>query len=136
VVRAQVFSGAHLPSTGAIHRGCGCMTETFDFSKITEGWEPPVSAEQQAMASLRYGMAAKLAGSGRFLEIGCGTGYALPKIAATASVTIGVDLELENLRQARWQLPGAALLQASGECLPLQAATFDAIACLEALYLP
>ncbi len=58
------------------------------------------------------------------LEVGCGDGELLAHIAAARRT--GVDLSAAQLERARWRLPGATLVQQSGEELELSG-TFDAI---------
>ncbi len=51
------------------------------------------------------------------LEIGCGSGRFLPPLARAVRLVVGSDISLGMLREARRQVPAAALLQGSGRDL-------------------
>jgi ubiquinone/menaquinone biosynthesis C-methylase UbiE len=61
---------------------------------------------------------------GRVLDLGCGTGRDLPLLPPGS---VGVDPALDSLRRARRRAPGARLVQARAEALPLRAAAFDTV---------
>jgi SAM-dependent methyltransferase len=63
-------------------------------------------------------------GLGRCIDIGCGTGVAIPELVRLGWTVTGVDLSEEMLSQAR--AFGADVHQASAESLPFEDASFDA----------
>jgi SAM-dependent methyltransferase len=63
-------------------------------------------------------------GRGRCLDIGCGTGVAIPELARLGWTVVGVDVSDEMLRRAR--AFGAELHRAPGDALPFDDASFDA----------
>lgn len=68
-------------------------------------------------------------GGCRILDLGCGTGRYL-RLAAPGTAVVGADLSRGMLQRARRQTSadlGARWVQASVECLPFCAATFDRI---------
>lgn len=66
------------------------------------------------------------------LEVGCGPGDLL--LALPAGAHLGLDLSASMLRRARTRLgPGARLLLADAERLPLDPASFDRVICSEVL---
>ncbi len=70
--------------------------------------------------------------SGRVLDVGCGTGRAVPflrQAVGDAGRVVALDVTPEMLAEARRRGRGqlAKLVQADGEALPFRAASFDAI---------
>lgn len=65
-------------------------------------------------------------GSGQCLDIGCGTGLAIPELMRLGWTVTGVDLSEAMLSRARERAPRAELVRASAEKLPFGKATFDA----------
>jgi SAM-dependent methyltransferase len=63
-------------------------------------------------------------GRGRCLDLGCGTGVAIPELVRLGWTVVGVDVSEEMLRRARTY--GAELHRASGDALPFEEASFDA----------
>jgi SAM-dependent methyltransferase len=63
-------------------------------------------------------------GRGRCLDLGCGTGVAIPELTRLGWTVIGVDVSKEMLSRAAAY--GAELHRAPGEQLPFEDASFDA----------
>jgi SAM-dependent methyltransferase len=63
-------------------------------------------------------------GRGRCLDIGCGTGVAIPELTRLGWTVVGVDASEEMLSRARTF--GVELHRAPGETLPFDDASFDA----------
>jgi SAM-dependent methyltransferase len=63
-------------------------------------------------------------GRGRCLDLGCGTGVAIPELTRLGWTVVGVDVSEQMLRRARTH--GAELIRAPGEALPFDDASFDA----------
>jgi SAM-dependent methyltransferase len=63
-------------------------------------------------------------GRGRCLDLGCGTGVAIPELARLGWTVVGVDVSEEMLSRARPS--GAEVIQAPAEALPFDDASFDA----------
>jgi SAM-dependent methyltransferase len=63
-------------------------------------------------------------GRGRCLDLGCGTGVAIPELARLGWTVVGVDVSEEMLSRARPL--GAELIRAPAEALPFADASFDA----------
>ena len=73
----------------------------------------------------------------KILDIGCGTGHQMKRLASMGYAVSGVDGSPEMLGHATRNNPGATLRQADVESLPFDAATFDAVISIEVLrYLP
>lgn len=60
------------------------------------------------------------------LEVGCGVGHLLQRLGRSCSVW-GMDISTAALTQARTVEPGARLMQARAEALPIGDAIFDAV---------
>lgn len=68
-------------------------------------------------------------GSGRCLDLACGTGINLRRLADAGWAVTGVDISPDQLRLARRRAPdGVELIQADVTRLPFEDATFDAVA--------
>jgi ubiquinone/menaquinone biosynthesis C-methylase UbiE len=65
--------------------------------------------------------------AGRVLEVGTGTGLALPGYPDTVTSVTAIDVDAEALERARRRRPGAELLHASVQELPFPDASFDAV---------
>ena len=63
-------------------------------------------------------------GAGRCLDLGCGTGVALPELIRLGWTAVGVDISEKMLGRARTH--GAELHRASAESLPFDDESFDA----------
>ena len=63
-------------------------------------------------------------GRGRCLDLGCGTGVAIPELTRLGWTVVGVDVSEEMLSRAR--AFGAELHRAPAEALPFDDASFDA----------
>ena len=73
------------------------------------------------------------ASQGRVLEVGCGTGHWLAQIGAAHDV-VGVDPSSAMLRRARRAAPGARVLRATAEALPLRDRCVDRVFFINALH--
>jgi ubiquinone/menaquinone biosynthesis C-methylase UbiE len=70
------------------------------------------------------------AGPGLCLDLGCGTGVAIPELVERGWRVVGVDLSGDQLRLARQRAgaPGASLVAADATALPFADGSFDAVA--------
>ncbi len=79
----------------------------------------------------RYDFVAPLIG-GRLLDVGCGRGYGLQLIKAS-EWRVGLDVSFSFLAEAKELVGGVSLIQASGENLPFQPSSFNAIMAFEVI---
>jgi ubiquinone/menaquinone biosynthesis C-methylase UbiE len=74
-------------------------------------------------------LAARLPEGGRVLDLGCGNGAKLARLAGRFDL-VGVDFSEEQLRLGRAKVPEASLLAADFSELDIAANTFDAVTAL------
>ena len=67
------------------------------------------------------------------LDIGCGTGCMLEELSRQGYSPAGLDLRPEGLRSTHAKLPRVLLLQGEAACLPLAAASFEAVLLLDVM---
>ncbi len=75
-------------------------------------------------------LAAAVPSGSRTLDLGCGDGYLLERLAARGhdpARLVGLDVSSHELRAARARLPTVALLHARAQDLPLATASLDAV---------
>lgn len=70
------------------------------------------------------------------LDLGCGTGFWLPRYAADAREVIGVEPDVDLLRRARSRTPDARVLHGSAEQIPLADASVDVVHARFAYFFP
>lgn len=106
------------------HRG---IAEQAD---IIWNWDSP-SGRRRADRRARIFVARGGLAPGRLaLELGCGTGIFLEKVATTGARIVGLDLSADLLAKARARLGGApnvVLLRGDAEHLPYAASSFDVV---------
>ena len=66
-------------------------------------------------------------GDGTCLDLGCGTGVALPKLARLGWTVVGVDVSEAMLERARRRVAEAELVRAAADDLPFPDGSFDAV---------
>jgi cyclopropane fatty-acyl-phospholipid synthase-like methyltransferase len=101
-----------------VERGYDAIAEEF------ETWSTAnVGPKQRYLAELT----ARLPNDAAVLELGCGAGSTLARLAERFDVT-GTDLSREQLRRAAERVPAATLLQGDLTSLELPPASFAAVA--------
>lgn len=68
------------------------------------------------------------------LDAGCGTGLSMEPLTARGMTVTGVDSSGEMLAAARLRVPGATLVEAGVEALPLPDHRFDGAVCAQAFH--
>jgi SAM-dependent methyltransferase len=66
-------------------------------------------------------------GSGRCLDLGCGSGVAIPVLESLGWTVTGVDISELMLERARSRAPHAELIHGHANALPFAEASFDAV---------
>jgi SAM-dependent methyltransferase len=102
------------------------------YDGLADWYDNYVTAEELitvALASLERLLGS---GPGRCLDVGCGTGIALPALAAQKWTMVGVDVSADQLAVAkdRAESVGARLVQADASQLPFSDGSFDAVVSL------
>ena len=99
-------------------------------------WRHPATYELENRAAdpegtIEAAMRAQASWSGRmFLDLGCGTGFHLPRWAADAATVIGVEPHPDLVAMARRRtrrLPNVAVHQGTAQAVPLPDASVDVV---------
>ena len=104
------------------------------FRSLTETARTRADADQMAMAQLRHSLVADLSKGRDLLDVACGSGYALSLIARESRSVVAFDRDEANVRDSRRAVPSASVHVGDAEDLRLEPASFDVVACLEAIY--
>ena len=83
------------------------------------------SGQERRLRIIRAAMPAGT--SARVLEIGCGLGLYLNRIAPGAALTVGVEYEADRARLAAENVDGATVVTAANEALPFADGSFDIV---------
>lgn len=98
-------------------------------------WANPGSADYEPAAEARYDLLVDRVGrGGRLLDVGCGDGYLLSRVAGAHDFTAGLDPERGAIEIARRRLGGAAargLARAAAGSLPYADRSFDTVVLAE-----
>jgi SAM-dependent methyltransferase len=89
------------------------------FVEWFEDFRPSLNADERDVLPRILGR-----GQGRCLDLGCGTGVAIPEVRRLGWTVVGVDISEGMLSRARAR--GAELHQASADSLPFDDGSFDA----------
>jgi len=85
--------------------------------------------------SIIAGYVGYLGGAPRILDVGCGNGLLMERLAPLAHTYVGCDYAFSAVEQAsRRAHAGATLVAADAARLPFKAACFDVVICNEVLY--
>jgi len=109
----------------------------MDYAAVTERVGQKASREQVERIYQRYRLAARLAGNGAVIEIGCGTGMGLGYLAQYAARVVGVDIDERNLALAAQGTAGLGNVEVrrmDSHDLRFPDASFDLALVYEAIY--
>ena len=87
-------------------------------------------ASPEAVLSARASAVQMLgSGPGRCLDLGCGTGRAIPALKAAGWTVVGTDISIDQLEAARQRTgePAEHLVRADAHALPFEDGEFDAV---------
>ena len=106
------------------HRGIA------DQAEIIWNWDSPSGRRRAERRAAIFVEGCSLAPGRRVLELGCGTGIFLEKVAASGARLVGLDLSEDLLAKARARLGAVSnvvLHRGNAEHLPYADATFDTV---------
>ena len=104
--------------------------EIADQAEIIWNWHSPSGRRRADRRASIFVERGGLAPGRRALELGCGTGIFLEKVAPSGARLVGLDLSEDLLARARGRLgaaPNVTLHRGNAECLPYADASFDAV---------
>ena len=108
----------------AFHRGIA------DHAELIWNWDSPSGRARAARRAALLVEAAGLHPGVRALELGCGTGVFLQKVAPHGASITGIDLSADLLERCAERMAGAAhvaLVRGNAEKMPFADGTFDAV---------
>ncbi len=117
--------------------GVTLKQRTPEFSTITESPCNRATSDQLSILHTRYAWAAKYAANRDVLEVACGAGVGLGRIAQVAHRTVGGDIDECNCAIASETYHGRReieVMHLDAEHLPFPANSFDLIILFEAIY--
>jgi len=117
-------------ATDRLRREIEHHREIAERAEIIWNWDSP-SGRRRALRRARiYVEAGGLAPGRLALELGCGTGIFLEKVAPAGARIVGLDLSADLLAKARARLAGAPnvlLLRGNAEQMPFPSSCFDVV---------
>jgi len=99
-------------------------------AEIIWNWDSPSGRRRAARRASIFVECCGLARGVRALELGCGTGLFLERVAPSGASIVGLDLSADLLGKARARLaaaPNVVLHRGNAESLPYADASFDAV---------
>jgi ubiquinone/menaquinone biosynthesis C-methylase UbiE len=99
-------------------------------AEIIWNWDSPAGQRRAERRAALFTSHAQLEPGRRALELGCGTGVFLERVARSGAEIRGLDLSEDLLAKARARLagrPNVALDQGNAEAMPYPDADFDAV---------
>ena len=106
------------------HRGIA------DRAELIWNWESPSGRRRAARRAQLLAKNAEVVPGRSVLELGCGTGIFLEKIAASGARITGIDLSADLLAKCAARMRGASnvrLIRGNAEQMPFAEGTFDAV---------
>lgn len=105
------------------------MTGRPRYDGLADWYDREISGLQVTSTALQTLSRLVDAGPGTCLDLGCGTGVAIPWLLRRGWRVVGVDLSGDQLRVARQRAagPGVALVEANAAALPFADRSFDAV---------
>ena len=122
-LRSPPWSYGYELVEAAASTGYGVIARTYDGAGGSD-----IDAEQPAMWELFDGLSA-----GRAVDVACGTGRHLARLAKLGHQVVGVDQSPEMLEVARQRMPRAVLWLGAMGRLPVRSASSDLTVCSLAL---
>lgn len=93
-------------------------------------WYESLAAGEPHAAMHRFAVALTGRGPGKCLDLGCGTGRAIPALQDAGWTVVGTDVSTDQLAVARGNARDATLVNADAHDLPFADAEFDAVVSL------
>lgn len=109
------------------------MTQTDQFTALTESWGMPMPTIEKEMIFRRYSFLGEMSRDLDLLEVGCGTGLGNVLLDTYVRTLVSFDLEPANIANAVTNAPGLYGC-ADAQQLPFADASFDVVAACEMIY--
>ncbi len=118
------------PDDGRLAREIDFHRSIADRAEIIWSWDSPSGRARAARRAALLARGAGLAPGVRALELGCGTGIFLEKVAGHGATITGIDLSADLLARCAARMAGTAgisLVRGNAMRMPFPDASFDAV---------
>ena len=105
-----------------------------DYDKIAEGYDQRYSLNRLAGVSAALEQRLRRTPRGSLLDVGCGTGRWFTELAPLVDLAVGLDRSPAMLLEVPRGETDSALVNGSGERIPLRDGSFDFVFCVNAIH--
>jgi SAM-dependent methyltransferase len=110
------------------------MTRPVDYDTVAPAYDRRYERRYEGIEATLRAFVAAPPPARAVVEVGCGTGHWLASVADAVARRVGLDPSAAMLAAARAKAPGALLVRAAAERLPLADRSADRVVCINAVH--